>query len=192
MTALILGLLIFLGAHSVRIIADGWRARRIGQLGEMRWKGLHSLASVAGLALIVWGYGLTREVPLDLWIPPLWTRHVTTLLTLPAFILLAAAYMPGNSFKAAIGHPMVAGAKLWALAHLISNGRLGDVLLFGAFLVWAAFDFRAARRRDRAAGVQRAPGTPARTAATIVVGVIAWAGFAAFLHAWLIGVKPYG
>lgn len=192
MTALILGLLTFLGAHSVRIIADGWRARRIGQLGEMRWKGLHSLASVAGLALIVWGYGLTREVPLDLWIPPLWTRHVTTLLTLPAFILLAAAYVPGNSFKAAIGHPMVAGAKLWALAHLISNGRLGDVLLFGAFLVWAAFDFRAARRRDRAAGVQRAPGTPARNAVTIVIGTIAWAGFAAFLHAWLIGVKPYG
>ncbi len=192
MTALILGLLIFLGTHSLRIAADGWRARHIARLGEMRWKGLYSLASVAGLALIVWGYGLTREVPVDLWVPPLWTRHVTTLLTLPAFILLAAAYVPDNSFKTAIGHPMVAGVKLWALAHLISNGRLGDVMLFGAFLVWAAFDFRAARRRDRAAGVQRAPGTPARNAATIVIGVIAWAAFAAFLHAWLIGVKPFG
>jgi len=192
MTALILGLLIFLGAHSVRIVADDWRARRIARLGEMPWKGLYSLASLAGLALIVWGYGLTREVPVDLWIPPLWTRHVTTLLTLPAFILVAAAYVPGNSFKAAIGHPMVAGVKLWALSHLISNGRLGDVLLFGAFLVWAALDFRAARHRDRAAGVQRTPGTPARNAATIVIGVIAWAGFAAFLHPWLIGVKAFG
>lgn len=192
MTALILGLLIFLGAHSVRIVADDWRARRIARLGEMPWKGLYSLASLAGLALIVWGYGLTREVPVDLWIPPLWTRHVTTLLTLPAFILVAAAYVPGNSFKAAIGHPMVAGVKLWALSHLISNGRLGDVLLFGAFLVWAALDFRAARHRDRAADVQRTPGTPARNAATIVIGVIAWAGFAAFLHPWLIGVKAFG
>lgn len=192
MTALILGLLIFLGAHSVRIVADDWRARRIARLGEMPWKGLYSLASLAGLALIVWGYGLTREVPVDLWIPPLWARHVTTLLTLPAFILVAAAYVPGNSFKAAIGHPMVAGVKLWALSHLISNGRLGDVLLFGAFLVWAALDFRAARHRDRAAGVQRTPGTPARNAATIVIGFIAWAGFAAFLHPWLIGVKAFG
>jgi uncharacterized membrane protein len=192
MTALILGLLIFIGAHSVRIVANGWRVGRIAQLGEMPWKGLYSLASLAGLALIVWGFGLTREVPVDLWIPPQWTRYVTSLLTLPAFILVAAAYVPGNSFKAAIGHPMVAGVKLWALAHLVSNGRLGDVLLFGAFLVWAALDFRSARRRDRAAGVQRAPGTPGRNAATIAAGVIAWAGFAAFLHAWLIGVKPFG
>lgn len=192
MTALILGLLIFLGAHSVRIVADGWRARHIARLGEMRWKGLYSLASVAGLALIVWGYGLTRGTPLDLWNPPLWTRHVTTLLTLPAFILLAAAYVPGNSFKTAIGHPMLAGVKLWALAHLISNGRLGDVLLFGAFLVWAAFAFRAARRRDRAAGMHRPPGTLARNVAAIVIGVIVWAGFTAFLHAWLIGVKVFG
>src|SRR5512141_3221359 len=114
MTALLLGLLIFIGAHSVRIVAGGWRAGRIAQFGEMRWKGLYSLVSLAGLALIVGGYGLTREAPVDLWIPPLWTRHVTTLLTLPAFILLAAAYVPGNSFKAAIGHPMVAGVKLWA------------------------------------------------------------------------------
>src|SRR5471032_847869 len=121
MTALILGLLIFLGAHSVRIVADGWRTRHVARLGEMRWKGLYSLASVAGLALIVWGYGLTRELQIDLWIPPLWTRHVTTLLTLPAFILLAAAYVPGNSIKTAIGHPMVAGVMLWAFAHLISN-----------------------------------------------------------------------
>lgn len=192
MTALIIGLLIFIGAHSVRIVADGWRAGRIAQLGEMPWKGLYSLVSLAGFALIVWGYGLTREAPVDLWFPPLWTRHVTTLLTLPAFILLAAAYVPGNSFKAAIGHPMVAGVKLWALAHLVSNGRLGDVLLFGAFLVWAALDFRSARRRDRAAGVQRAAVTPARNAATIAAGVIAWAAFAAFLHGWLIGVKPFG
>jgi uncharacterized membrane protein len=192
MTALVLGLLIFLGAHSVRIVADGWRAQRISGIGAMRWKGLYSLVAIAGLALIVWGYGLTRAAPVDLWIPPLWTRHVTALLTLPAFILLAAAYVPGNSFKTAIGHPMVAGVKLWALAHLMSNGRLGDVMLFGAFLVWAAFDFRAARRRDRAAGVQRAPGTPARNIATIAAGVIAWAGFAVFLHEWLIGVKPFG
>ncbi len=191
MTYLILGLLLFFGTHSIRIVADGWRAAQLARLGEPRWKGLYSLASAVGLGLVVWGYGLARAEPVALWDPPAWTRHAAALLTLPAFFLIAAAYVPGNRIKAAVGHPMVAGVKVWALSHLVSNGTLADVLLFGAFLVWAALDLRSARRRDRAAGIRYPEGTAARDSLTIAIGLAAWALFAGVLHAWLIGVRPY-
>ena len=192
MTWLILGLVLFLGVHSVRIVADGWRTATLARVGEGVWKGLHALASLAGFALIVWGYDEARMAPVDLWFPPLWTRHLAALLTLPAFVLLVAAYVPGNHLKAALGHPMLAGTKLWALAHLASNGRLADLLLFGGFLVWSALCFRAARRRDRAAGLARPAASGARTALAIAAGVIAWAAFALYLHGALIGVRPFG
>lgn len=192
MSALILGLLIFLGVHSVRIVADGWRQRQISRLGENRWKGLYSLASLVGLVLIIWGYGLTRVEPVLLWNPPAWTRDLAALLTLPAFVLIAAAYVPGNRMKPALGHPMVLGVKVWAFAHLISNGRLGDVVLFGAFLLWAVFDFSAGRRRDRAAGVRYPAGTLKGDAIATVIGLAVWGMFAAFLHEWLIGVRALG
>ena len=191
MTLLILGLILFLGTHSVRIVADGWRAARIAQLGEHGWKGLFSLASALGLGLIVWGYGLARAEPVALWAPPGWTKHVAALLTLPAFVLIAAAYIPGNRIKAAVGHPMVAGVKVWAIAHLLSNGNLADVLLFGAFLAWAVIDFRSARQRDRAANVRYPAGTLARDGIVAAAGIGVWALFAAVLHFWLIGVRPY-
>jgi uncharacterized membrane protein len=191
MEALVLGLLIFLGAHSVRIFADGWRSRQIARMGENRWKGLYSLLSLVGLVLIVWGYGQTRAAP-DLWTPPVWTRHVAALLTLPAFVLLAAAYVPRNHMKAAIGHPMVAGVKLWALAHLLANGRPGDVVLFGAFLVWAVLDFVSSRRRDRAAGTTYPAGTLSGDLLAVAIGLIAWVLFAFYGHQWLIGVRPFG
>ncbi|MCZ7653699.1 MAG: NnrU family protein [Rhodocyclaceae bacterium] len=191
MTLLILGLILFLGMHSIRIVADDWRTARVAQFGEKGWKGLYSLASALGLALVVWGYGLARAEPVVLWAPPGWTKHVAALLTLPAFILIAAAYVPGNRIKAAVGHPMVAGVKVWAIAHLLSNGNLADVLLFGAFLAWAVLDFRSARQRDRAAGVRYAAGRGARDGIAIAAGIGAWALFAGFLHLWLIGVRPY-
>jgi len=190
MTALILGLLLFLGAHSVRIFAEGWRDAQRARFGEQRWKALFSIVSLAGFALIVWGYGAARLDPVMLWQPPLWTRHLAALLTLPAFVLIAAAYAPDNRLRAALGHPMVVGVKVWALAHLIANGQLADVVLFGSFLVWALFDFRAARRRDAAAGVRRGAGTLRGDAATLLVGIGAWAAFALYLHTWLIGVPP--
>jgi uncharacterized membrane protein len=192
MTWLILGLVLFLGVHSVRIVADGWRTATLARVGEGVWKGMYALASLAGFALIVWGYDEARMAPVDLWFPPLWTRHLAALLTLPAFVLLVAAYVPGNHLKAALGHPMLAGTKLWALAHLASNGRLADLLLFGGFLVWSALCFRAARRRDRAAGLARPAASGARTALAIAAGVIAWAAFALYLHGALIGVRPFG
>ncbi|MCW5619703.1 MAG: NnrU family protein [Burkholderiales bacterium] len=192
MSILIVGLIVFLGAHSVRIVAEDWRARRLRQMGIGPWKGLYSLVSIIGFVLIVWGYAMTRAVPVDIWHPPLWTRHVAALLTVPAFILLAAAYVPHNRIKAAVGHPMILGVKLWAFAHLLANGRLGDIVLFGAFLIWAILDYRAARQRDRANGAQRAPGRISGDVVTVVAGLAVWAAFALVLHAWLIGVRPLG
>ena len=137
MSYLVLGLVLFLGVHSVRIVADGWRTQMRARLGEGAWKGLYSVASVVGLVLVVWGYGLARQQPVVLWNPPVGMRHAASLLTLIAFVLLAAAYVPRNVFKAKLHHPMVLSVKVWALAPLLSNGNLADVVLFGAFLLWA-------------------------------------------------------
>lgn len=192
MLYLVLGLVVFLGVHSVRIVADDWRTQTRARMGEGAWKGLYSLASAVGLALVVWGYGLARQQPVALWVPPVGMRHAAALLTLLAFFLLAAAYVPRNAIKARLHHPMVLGVKVWALAHLLSNGNLADVVLFGAFLLWAVLSFRAARQRDRVQGTVYAAGTTAGTIATVVVGGVAWAAFALWGHAWLIGVAPLG
>lgn len=190
MGMLILGLLVFLGVHSTRIMADGWRSAMMGRLGESRWKGLYSLLSLIGLGLVVWGFGLARQQPTALWSPPFFMRHVAWLLTLLAFILLAAAYVPGNALKARLHHPMVLGVMLWALAHLLTNGNLAHVLLFGSFLVWALLCFRAARRRDRASGTVYPAGRASGTAIAVVLGVVAWAAFAFWAHGLLIGIRP--
>ncbi len=192
MGMLILGLVLFLGVHSVRIVADGWRTQVIAQRGDGFWKGLYSVLSVVGLVLVVWGYGLARQQPVVLWVPPVATRHVAALLTLVAFILLTAPYVPRNGIKAWLHHPMVLGVKVWAFAHLLANGNLADVVLFGAFLIWAALSFRAARARDRAAGTVYPRGTAAATAITLVVGTVAWVVFTLWLHVLLIGVRPFG
>jgi uncharacterized membrane protein len=190
MNYLLLGMLLFFTAHSVRIVADDWRAARIARMGEQTWKGMIALVSLVGFALMVWGYGETRAMP-ELWNPPLWTRHLASLLTLPAFVLLVAAYVPNTRIKAAVGHPMVLGVMLWAFAHLVSNGRAGDLLLFGVFLVWAAVDYLSARGRDRSTGTRYTAGPWARDAAAVVVGVVAWALFAKWGHVWLMGVAPF-
>lgn len=193
MWALIAGLVVFLGLHSVRIFAEDWRQARRAAWGEGAWKGLYSVGSAVGLALIIWGYGLSRIAPVDLWMPPVWTRHLSALLTVPAFVLLVAAYVPGNRIRSAVGHPMILAVKLWAFAHLLANGRLADVLLFGSFLVWAVLDFRSARRRPPEAGVIPAA-APALWRDLVVVfgGLGAWAVFAIWLHASWIGVRPFG
>lgn len=192
MTPLILGLVLFLGTHSVRIVADGFRTAQIARLGVNGWKAIYSIVSIAGFALLVYGYGLAREAPTVLWVPPPWTRHVTALLTIPAFVLLAAAYVPGTRIKRAVGHPMVAGVKIWAFAHLLANGTLADAVLFGAFLVWAVFDYVAARRRDRASGTVYVTGPASRDVAAVTIGLAAYVVFAFWLHAWWIGVRPFG
>ena len=192
MTAMIIGLIVFLGVHSVRIFADDWRSRTIARVGANRWKGVYALISVAGFALIAWGYGQARMDTTVLYSPPLFTRHIAGLLMLLSFVLVAAAYVPGNLFKAAVGHPMIAGVKVWALAHLLANGRVEDVILFSAFLAWAIADFRASRKRDRAAGTVYPAGNVTRTVITVVAGTAVWAAFAFGLHKVLIGVAPFG
>lgn len=192
MTLLIFGLVIFLGVHSTRVFAEGWRTRFIAERGTNAWKGVYALLSVVGFALLVWGYGQARQQPVVLWASPTWTRHLAALLTIPAFVLLAAAYVPGNGIKARLRHPMVLGVKLWALSHLLANNTLADVLLFGGFLVWAVLSFRAARGRDRAAGTVYPPGRPVMTVLAVVAGLAAWAGFAMWAHGAWIGVRPFG
>ena len=192
MIVLILGLLIFLGAHSVRIFADDWRTAQIDRFGLTVWKGLFGLVSIAGFTLIAIGFGQARLEPSVLWVPPIGLRHLASLLILIAFVLMAAAYVPGTRIKAKIGHPMVAGAKSWAFAHLLVNGNLADVLLFGSFLAWAALDFRSARSRDRLAGTLYPDGTLQQDLIAVAVGVLSWAVFAFWLHGWLFNVRPFG
>ena len=192
MAALIVGLIIFLGVHSVRIVANDWRGAQMARLGEGPWKGIYSLASLVGFILIVWGYGQARLDPVVLWNPPQWTRHLLPPFTLLTFVLVAAAYVPGTRIKAWLGSPMVLGVKLWALAHLIANGTLAATVLFGSFLAWAIVDFASSRRRDRAAGVVYPKGSLARDVMATLIGLAAWAVFAFWLHGWLIGVRPFG
>lgn len=192
MTALILGLLIFLGVHSVRIVADDWRTAQLKQRGETVWKLAYTALSILGLGLIVWGYGLARQSPQVLWATPKGMNHLAALLTLIAFVLVAAAYVPRNAIKARLRHPMVLGVKVWALAHLLANNTLADLLLFGSFLLWAVLCFRAARQRDRAHPPAALTASAGGTGLTLVVGVLAWAGFAFWAHAALIGVRPLG
>ncbi|MGC1549585.1 MAG: NnrU family protein [Rhodanobacter sp.] len=190
MPVLILGLVIFLGLHSLRIFADGWRTRQIARLGLKRWKGVYALVAIIGFVLICWGFGMARHQPVLLYTPPLWLRHLNALFMLIAFVLLAAARVPRNHIKARLHHPQVVAVKTWAFGHLLATGMLHDVVLFGAFLVWATVLFAASRRRDRLAGTTYPAGTLKGDVFTVLAGVIAWVVFALWLHLWLIGVNP--
>ena len=190
MSILILGLLIFLGVHSLRLFADGWRNRQLARLGELRWKGLYTLVSLIGFALICWGFGLARQHAVLLYVPPVALRYANALFTLVAFVLVAAAYVPRNHLKAKFGHPMLLGVKVWAFGHLLATGMLHDVVLFGAFLLWAVVLFIASRRRDRLAGTVYPAGKLQGDVLAVVIGVAAWAAFALWLHLRLIGVNP--
>ena len=192
MTALILGLLLFLGLHSLRIVAEDWRTRTRARLGPGPWKGVYTLLSLAGLALVIWGFGQARAAPVVLWATPLWARHVAGLLMWFALVLLAAAYVPGNPIKARLHHPMVLSVKVWGLAHLLANNTLADLLLFGSFTVWAVFNFRAARQRDRASPPATVSTTLSGSLLTVAAGTLAWALLAFWAHGAWFGVRPFG
>ncbi|OBV40390.1 NnrU family protein [Janthinobacterium psychrotolerans] len=192
MTVLIAGLLLFLGVHSVRIVADGWRGAQLARLGEKKWKGVYSVAALAGLILVIWGYGLARQQPVALWSPPTALRHLSGLLMLFSLVLLAAANVPRNSIKARLHHPMLLGTQLWAVAHLLSNGTLADLLLFGSFLLWSSADLVSAIGRDRRAVTHYPAGTLRGTLIAIVAGVALWVLLAFWLHGVLFGVRPFG
>jgi uncharacterized membrane protein len=192
MSYLILGLVLFLGVHSVRIFAEDWRTATRQRMGENAFKGVYSLLSVLGLTVVVWGFGMARETPVLVWLPPAGMRHVAALLNVIAFVFLAAAYVPGNAIKARVHHPMVLGVKVWAFAHLLANGNLAHMVLFGAFLAWAVLDFISSRKRDRALGISYPAGKLPATLLTVVLGVLVAGVFAMWLHGLIIGVKPFG
>jgi uncharacterized membrane protein len=192
MLTLVLGLFLFLGIHSTRIFADDWRTATVARIGPLPWKGLYSVLSLLGFVVLVWGFRMARQDTLVLWSSPAWMKHVTAVLMMASFVLIAAAYVPRNSIKARLHHPMVLAVKVWALGHLLSNGVAADVLLFGAFLVWAVLSFRAARQRDRTGNAVYPPGNAISTTITIAVGLLGWSVFALFLHGPLIGVRPLG
>src|SRR5574337_1314202 len=189
---LIAGLVLLLGVHSVGTVGPGFRERGVASLGLGPWKGISSLVSLAGLALVIWGYALARRDPVVLWQPPSWMPQVTALFAVIGFVLIAAAYIPGSRIKAMLGHPMLAGVKTWAFGHLIGNGTLAGIVLFGALLLWSAWMFATLRRRDRAAGKTSPPGSAMRDAAVVVAGIVAALVFAKYLHGPLIGLQPFG
>ncbi len=194
MLLLILGLVLFLGVHSVSIVSPDGRHRMVKQLGEAPWKGLYTLVSLVGFVLIIIGYGAARETPVLLYSLPNGFRHLAALLMVPVFVLLLAAYLPGRIQRAA-KHPMLLAVKLWALAHLLSNGTLADVLLFGGFLAWAVVD-RISVKKRAAAGLLRPgpvlPGSKANDAIALVGGLGLYVLFVVWAHAFLIGVRPFG
>jgi len=192
MTYFIIGLLIFLGTHSIRIVADNWRSLQVARFGLLPWKLLYGAISVLGFGLIVWGFSTARPDSSILWNPPLWTRHAAALLTLPAFIFIVAAYIPRNRIRTSLGHQMVLGVMIWALAHLLANGRSIDLLLFGSFSAWAAVDYAMAVQRDRKANTRYPVSTLMNTLITVVIGLVGWWLFAGYLHVKLIGIQPFG
>ena len=190
MVILILGLALFLGVHSIAFAAPGFRDRARARLSQGGYKGLYALVSLAGFVLLVYGFGLARHAPVLLYTPPPFLRHVTFLFMLPVFPLIFAAYLPGR-IKTAMKHPMLAAVKFWALAHLLSNGTLADVLLFGGFLAWAVLDRISFKRRPP----QRILTAPARAfndVLAVVAGLALYLFFIAWAHERLFGVSPLG
>lgn len=190
MTLLLIGLIVFLGIHSVAIVAPGWRDAQAARLGELPWKAIYAVVALVGLVLLVQGYGIARASPTVLYTPPTFLRHLAALLMLPVFVLLIAAYAPGR-ISAATKHPMLLAVKLWATAHLLANGTLADVLLFGGFLVWAVAD-RISLKQRPARATPGAPPARANDAIAVVGGLALYALFVWRLHLWWIGVSPLG
>jgi uncharacterized membrane protein len=189
MTQLVLGLVMFLGIHSISIIAPGWRDSMAARLGTLNWKGLYSVASLLAFVLLVHGCSVARQEPVVLYQPATWMRHLAMLLMLPAFPILLSGYFPGH-IKAAVKHPMLTATKTWALAHLLANGMLGDVLLFGGFLAWAVLDRISVGRRP----VREMPGAAAprkfNDVIAVVGGLLLYGLFVAWAHQRLFGVAP--
>ena len=193
MTIYLLGLILFLGIHCVSIVAPGWRMRQVAVRGEGPWKGIYSVVAAIGLAALIYGYGLARHDGIVLYTPPTFLRHLSLLLMVAVFPLLFAAYLPGRISRAA-KHPMLLAVKIWATAHLLANGSLPDVLLFGSFLAWAVVDRISLKRRppEVSHGAPAAPPRPFNDVIAIVGGLVVYAAFLLGVHRWLIGVSPLG
>lgn len=188
MCLLIAGLVIFLGAHSIAIIAPGIRDSWRAKMGEGPWKGMYSVISLAGFVLICWGFAQARHAPTVLYTPPAWLRYVAAVLMLPVFPLLFASMLPGR-IRTAMKHPLLAGVKFWALAHLLANGMLADVLLFGSFLAWAVMDRISLKHRPPQNNPTQ-PERPWNDAAAVILGLAVYALFIFWAHRWLFGATP--
>ncbi len=189
MTLFLIGLIIFLGSHSCRIFAESWRNHMIDKIGEVKWKGLYTIISLLGFVIMVISYGQARQNTVVLWQPNAVLIYIALVLNLIAFIFLAGSSPSNNAIRIKLKHPMILGVKVWALAHLLSNGTLVDLILFGSFLIWAVLDFRSARKRPIHIPEQAQISTKA-TMLTIASGVILWVAFIFGLHQLLIGVSP--
>jgi uncharacterized membrane protein len=184
---LIVGLVTFLGIHSVSIFAPAWRDSMVARIGALSWRGVYSVVSIVSFLVLVHGCGLARQEPVVIYQPPTWMRHVSMLLMLPAFVLLLAAYLPGR-IKAKVKHPMLAATKTWAVAHLLANGMLADVVLFGGFLLWAVLDRISVGRRPV---VRKTPGAPPgrfNDAIAVIGGLALYGLFVVWAHGRLIGM----
>jgi uncharacterized membrane protein len=187
MQLLVIGLIVFLGTHSIAIIAPRWRERGVALLGPLGWRSLYSVLSLTGFVLLIIGYGQARLAPEVLYVPPLWLRHVAFALMLPVFPLLFAAYLPGR-IKEKLKHPMLAGVKFWALAHLLANGMLADVVLFGSLLAWAVIDRISLKRRVQKPAFPLPPPSSRNDVLAVVLGLAVYAAIVLWLHRWLTGV----
>jgi uncharacterized membrane protein len=188
MLTLIVGLILFFGPHCVAIVAPYWRDRMLLFVGAGAWKAVYSVLSVTGFVLMVVGFAHARQVPVVLYVPAGWLRYLTFALMLPVFPLLLAAYLPG-AIQKKTKHPMLAAVKLWATAHLLAAGTLADVLLFGAFLLWAIVDRVSLKRRVKAPP-PHAPPSRFNDLIAVVLGLALYVLFLFRLHAMLIGVAP--
>jgi len=188
MTILILGIIVLIGIHFVPAFPD-LRDSLMARLGRNGYRALFSVVSLLGLALVVWGFAKAPVV--QIWAPPVWTRHLALLLMLPVFPLLFAAYLPGK-IKAKVRHPMLAAIKFWALAHLIANGDLASIILFGSFLAYAVVDRILVKRRGGAELVLAVSEADARRNDLISLGagLALYVAFLFWLHPLLIGVSP--
>ena len=191
MTIFVAGLLVFLAIHSVSIVAPRWRDAQAGRMGENAWKGLYALVSIASLVAMIYGYGIARQTPVVVYVPPVALRHLTFLLMLPVFPLLIAAYLPGR-IKRLSRNPMLLAVILWAVSHLLANGTLNDLLLFGGFLVWAVADLISVSRRAHVRPVPSVPASPMNDVIVVVAGLGLYAFVLLWAHARVIGVSPLG
>jgi len=189
MAILITGLALFFAAHSISIANEGWRDRIVERIGVWQWKGIYSLVSIGGFVLICWGYGIARQEPMMLYTSPAWMRHVTMLAMVVVFPLFLAANLPGR-IKSAAKQPLLAATKIWAFSHLLVNGSLADVLLFGSFLTWAVVDRISMKGRTQRP-IASAPASAINDPVAVVVGLIIFGGFVIWGHDALIGVPLF-
>lgn len=189
MLVLILGLILFLGIHSISIVAEPLRDRAVA-ISELGWKLFYAAVSLLGLWLIISGYSAARLDPYLIYVSPRWTRHLAALLLLPVFVFALAPYFPGR-IKRVLGHPQLVAVKLWALSHLLVNGTLADLILFGSFLAWAVID-RISMKRRQPRPVPGMPESWVNDVILLVVGLALYVVTVLWAHKWLIGVAPFG